>query len=385
MELVSALEGTAREVYTGAIGIASPSDGLELNVAIRTFELAGRRGLARRRRRRRRGLGPDPRARRVLRQGTPAAGGGRGRPRAVPRTVGHRADAGSAAEGSRAACRPAAGVFETMLVLDGRPVALESHLGRLAASVSSPLRMTALAPPRCRSGRGGHSAALALASAGPRAPRCRRTSFSFEVSHHGRPGGFHRARPAGVALVPAVFAGGLGRHKWHDRRALVERRRALCARPPYEQLCSWMRTARSLRRSRRTSSPSLEASSGRRRSTGASSPAPRREAVISARWRAGLEVSEEPIDVVRLGRRPRRSFVTSSIRGLCAVSELRGHEYFDSVPSARRLAEALWRSWSGAIGPVSGAARCMDLNRSGADPGHCRLGMREPLRCTTLS
>ena len=41
MELVTALEATAREVYTGAIGIASPLSGLELNVAIRTFELAG--------------------------------------------------------------------------------------------------------------------------------------------------------------------------------------------------------------------------------------------------------------------------------------------------------------------------------------------------------
>ena len=40
MELVAALEATAREVYTGAIGIASPLSGLELNVAIRTFEVA---------------------------------------------------------------------------------------------------------------------------------------------------------------------------------------------------------------------------------------------------------------------------------------------------------------------------------------------------------
>lgn len=37
METISELEATAREVYTGAIGFASP-DRLELNVAIRTFE-----------------------------------------------------------------------------------------------------------------------------------------------------------------------------------------------------------------------------------------------------------------------------------------------------------------------------------------------------------
>ena len=38
MRVISELEPTGREVYTGAIGFASPLAGLELNVAIRTFE-----------------------------------------------------------------------------------------------------------------------------------------------------------------------------------------------------------------------------------------------------------------------------------------------------------------------------------------------------------
>ena len=38
MKVIAALEATGREVYTGAIGYASPHAGLELNVAIRTFE-----------------------------------------------------------------------------------------------------------------------------------------------------------------------------------------------------------------------------------------------------------------------------------------------------------------------------------------------------------
>jgi para-aminobenzoate synthetase/4-amino-4-deoxychorismate lyase len=42
LRVISELEGTGREVYTGAIGYASPLAGLELNVAIRTLEL--RRG-----------------------------------------------------------------------------------------------------------------------------------------------------------------------------------------------------------------------------------------------------------------------------------------------------------------------------------------------------
>jgi para-aminobenzoate synthetase / 4-amino-4-deoxychorismate lyase len=38
MKVIAALEPTAREVYTGAIGYSSPVAGLELNVAIRTLE-----------------------------------------------------------------------------------------------------------------------------------------------------------------------------------------------------------------------------------------------------------------------------------------------------------------------------------------------------------
>lgn len=42
-ELIAALEPCGRGVYTGAIGLLSPAAGLELNVAIRTFEIAAGR------------------------------------------------------------------------------------------------------------------------------------------------------------------------------------------------------------------------------------------------------------------------------------------------------------------------------------------------------
>src|SRR4051812_49837062 len=43
MHVISELEATGREVYTGAIGFAGSHAGLELSVAIRTFEVrAGR-------------------------------------------------------------------------------------------------------------------------------------------------------------------------------------------------------------------------------------------------------------------------------------------------------------------------------------------------------
>ena len=43
LKVIAELEPTGREVYTGAIGYASPLAGLELNVAIRTLELSGGR------------------------------------------------------------------------------------------------------------------------------------------------------------------------------------------------------------------------------------------------------------------------------------------------------------------------------------------------------
>src|SRR6185437_11779012 len=41
LEIIDELETTPREAYTGAIGYRSPAAGLELNVAIRSFEFAG--------------------------------------------------------------------------------------------------------------------------------------------------------------------------------------------------------------------------------------------------------------------------------------------------------------------------------------------------------
>jgi len=39
LDLIASLEESGRGVYTGAVGLASPLAGLELNVAIRTFEI----------------------------------------------------------------------------------------------------------------------------------------------------------------------------------------------------------------------------------------------------------------------------------------------------------------------------------------------------------
>jgi para-aminobenzoate synthetase / 4-amino-4-deoxychorismate lyase len=220
MKVIAALEATRREVYTGAIGIASPLAGLDLSVAIRTFETAGSAqadgtaiwmgaGGA---------VVADSDPERELAEafdkaaGPIAAIGGRlirpagrpARPRYLPGRGGRALVHGQRPD-------PDMGVFETVLVEHGRPVALERHLARLAASVSE-LYGAAL-PGTVLAG------AQAAAAEAPDRSRLRVLadpdgSVRITVSAAGPP-------PSGALLLtPFALPGGLGAHKWRDRRLL---------------------------------------------------------------------------------------------------------------------------------------------------------------------
>ena len=211
MKVIAALEATRREVYTGAIGIASPVAGLDLSVVIRTFETAGNTIWM--------GAGgaivadsdPEQELAEALTKaaGPIAAIGGSVAP--IGRFWGRRHPPAERAllHGDRP--DPALGVFETVLVEDGRPVALEHHLERLAASVAE-LHGAAL-PPTVLAG--------ALAAAGEVTTRSRMRVLAdadgavrITMSPAGPP-------PAGsVVLEPFALPGGLGAHKWRDRRLL---------------------------------------------------------------------------------------------------------------------------------------------------------------------
>jgi para-aminobenzoate synthetase / 4-amino-4-deoxychorismate lyase len=222
MKVIATLEATRREVYTGAIGIASPIAGLDTSVVIRTFETAGDAIWI--------GAGgaivadSDPEqelAEALAKAAGPVAaiGGSVAGPlerpayppelcwypgRAVERALlhGHRPD-------------PAMGVFDTMLVSDGRPVALERHLARLAASVA---QLYGAALPRTLIA--GVQAAAAEAAAIPGG----RARLRIDVDPAG--GVRITVSPAGprpqeeLVLEPYALPGGLGAHKWRDRRLL---------------------------------------------------------------------------------------------------------------------------------------------------------------------
>ncbi len=214
MKVIASLEATRREVYTGAIGIASPIAGLDLSVAIRTFEVvrgsiwlgAGGAIVAE----------SDPAgelAEAFDKAAGPIAaiGGTLVRPAGVrPPRRGVR-PAPALAHGERP--DPGLGVFETVLLEHGRPVDLDRHLARLAASVHA-LYGAAL-PSTVQAG------AEAAAAGAAEVPRARMRVLVD-------PAGIVRInvpppappRSGVVSLIPFALPGGLGAHKWRDRRLL---------------------------------------------------------------------------------------------------------------------------------------------------------------------
>ena len=221
MRVIAELEATAREAYTGAIGYASPVAGLELNVAIRTLEMRGERIWL--------GAGggivadsnPAAEFQECLVKARPVveAAGGRLADERAPsaRTASVSALAGGAA-------RPDAerGVFSTMLVRDGTAVDLPAHLERLRDSV---LELYGWELPE-RLEQDVREAARPYPLA-----RLRALAFPGEpgVAVEAHPIG--RIDPESVPLAPAVLPGGLGAHKWRDRRLLDELGRRLGAVP----------------------------------------------------------------------------------------------------------------------------------------------------------
>jgi para-aminobenzoate synthetase / 4-amino-4-deoxychorismate lyase len=224
MKVIAGLEATRREAYTGAIGIASPIAGLDLSVAIRTFELAGGHiwmGAGG-------GIVADSVPRRELEEafdkaaGPVAAIGGRVvrelpldgestwtvSPPTLPVPAARPPSA--LRHGSRP--DPGYGVFETVLVQDGRAVALERHLARLAASMREVFgaALPAGLPARV------HAAAARQPAGRARVRVLLDPDGSTEIALAPAGAGPVHAQP----LAPFALPGGLGAHKWRDRRLL---------------------------------------------------------------------------------------------------------------------------------------------------------------------
>lgn len=343
MDVIAELESSPRDVFTGAIGFAGPLAGLELSVAIRTFEVCDGEAWL--------GVGggvvadSDPAAEaaecatkaapllRAIRARTaaPAAGGHApaqaGDGGGVQPVGAGRGARPSAAAVVRSAARPTprpdprAGVFATVLVRDGEPRALDAHLARLGASVSS--LYGARLPPDVEESARAACAGLALA----RLRILYRPDAGQPLAVVAAP--IDKPRPA-VHLRSVCLPGGVGAHKWVDRRLLDAL--GAHAAPAQPLLCDLDGQVLEAGRANvfalcadgvlRT--PPLD---------GRILPGLTRAEVLDCAGGLGLEVREERLGARVLGA-AREVFVTGAIGGAEAVHSL------DGVPLAREgLAE----------------------------------------------
>ncbi|HLY50045.1 MAG TPA: aminodeoxychorismate synthase component I [Solirubrobacteraceae bacterium] len=339
MNVVAELESTARQLYTGAVGFASPLAGLELSVAIRTFEFQHDRAWL--------GVGGG-----IVADSEAAAEAAECMVKAAPLLDAIGARLASPAASHRPSLSPppvlrlaprptprpdpSAGVFETVLVRRGRPLDLTAHLRRLRTSVAAlygddlPGELETelhVASWRLETGR------LRIdARPDDGALRTHVTLSTLPV------------RTTPTVLCPTTVPGGLGPHKWADRQLLS----ALAAQVRGEPLLCDLDGL--VLEAARANVFAVEdgCSLLTPPADGRILPGVTRARIIDLAMALGLHVREEPLELARLAR-AEEVFLTGSLSGVEAA-HLDGAPGSDA-PVAARLGAA-WGRWAnGAAGP----------------------------------
>jgi para-aminobenzoate synthetase/4-amino-4-deoxychorismate lyase len=245
---------------------------------------------------------------------------------------------------------PRRGVFETLLVLDGRPVEAEAHLARLAASLEA--LFGAGLPAAAREMVGDRAAGRSLA-------RLRLTvtpagtGLACETATEAvDPALLFPAWDRGAELRGLRFEGGLGAHKWADRSPLP---RAEDGTVPLlmERDGEVLETSRANLFAARDGALFTPPADGR------ILPGIARAASIALARGAGLEVAERRVDRDEL-LAAEEVFLTGSVRGLEPVRSLDGTALGADRTLSRAIAAGLRRRWrlrsaaAGAAEPAAG-------------------------------
>jgi len=313
--LCQRIEPTAREAYCGAIGFASPDHGLELNVAIRTFEVAGGRLWL--------GVGGG-----VVAGSDGAAEWDECRAKAAPVL---------AAAGLPAWVEPTPSVrgsgpvFDTALVVDGRVVEAAAHLERFRGSTgidAGPALAAVVARPD--------------AATGPQRLRLNEADGKVVITTAPAPqpavleGGWDEAE---VTLVEVP--GGLGPHKWADRSLVQDLERWHAPFVPV--LCdgdevleaTWANVLAVI--GGRLCTPPLD---------GRILPGVTRRTLLDVAVDLGVPVAIGPLGAGQLVA-AEAVLLTSAVRGLVWVRAIEGRRRFVAPhPLVATLAGALGRRWS---------------------------------------
>jgi para-aminobenzoate synthetase / 4-amino-4-deoxychorismate lyase len=333
LEIIHELETTPREIYTGAIGYRSPVAGLELNVAIRTFEFcAGRVWLGSGG-----GIVADSVAREEFAECLLKAG-----PliRAIGGRLGGGPDlpaagdppAGNAIARPSLRPRPAVGVFTSLLVAGGQTRGLADHVARLDASARQlfgkglPSTLTGDLADLLAASPSGRLRVTVQPAGGP-------LRALVEVVPLNRP-------PPEVTLQPVVIPGGLGGHKWLDRRLLAELARCLALQPG-EQLLIEDANGDILETDRANVFAVISGVLHTPPADGRLLPGITREAVLRAARLQGLAVSVAPLGRAGL-QAASEVFVTSAVHGIRPVRSLAvSPSAWPAGPVTGRLAASL--------------------------------------------
>jgi para-aminobenzoate synthetase/4-amino-4-deoxychorismate lyase len=356
MELINELESTGRELYTGAIGFASPVAGLETSVVIRTLEFAG--GIAWM------GVGggvvadsdPEAELAECYAKANPVLTAVGARPLDhEPPVPTKRPETPRLPPGPVAAGRPdpARGVFTTVLVRDGIPVLAEEHVARLqhsAAVLGHRLDPDALLR-RLRD-------AAATVAVGP---------WRLRLTVSGDGGVQTELRPLSVSaagswdLAPVSFPGGLGPHKWADRDPLGR----LLEQPVSDRtdLLLVDTDGTVLETGRANLFLVLDDGVHTPRADGRILPGIARCGLLRLLDRHGLPVYEHDLDLADLAGAA-EVFVTNSLRGVVPVTSCAGVARWPIGRTTRWLRRALAQHWrnpdSAAVAPPSTAPRSVD-------------------------
>ena len=214
---------------------------------------------------------------------------------------------------------PALGIFETVLVHRGRPVALAEHLARLASSVEAlyaaapPVDLADAASDRARSLR--RPARLRIVYDG---------SYELEVAEAPESLLAVEAQPS-LALRPLAIPGGLGAHKWRDRSALPDEP-VLIVDPDGSVLEAGHANVFAVE-GERLVTPPLD---------GRILPGVTRARVIALAADRGIEVEQAAVSESRLASAD-DAFLTSAIRGVQRVAGARaGSRVVDELTGALR-------------------------------------------------
>jgi branched-subunit amino acid aminotransferase/4-amino-4-deoxychorismate lyase len=225
---------------------------------------------------------------------------------------------------------PRQGVFETLLVHDGRPVELEAHLARLQASLAElfPDRpMADLVIGEIPIGEGAMRIDVFPAD----------DLLGVEVSFRGI-----EARSETALLHGLQLPGGLGGHKWRDRALLDEAQARLDGLPLIVDADgSVLEAARAnvfAVRDGALFTPPLD---------GRILPGVTRARVLEIAAGAGAEAHEEPLSRGDL-LAAEEVFLTGSVRGIETAATLDGEPLAGAGPLTVRLAAELRRAWLGA-------------------------------------